>query len=205
MPRDMAMQRPQARVVRADADQRPPVRIDRYGVSAHGIGRVDAVVARPVEVAVRSHGHDPELVAVQVERVRALVEGVYQEVHDVEFWDGQDELGGCEGAAETHGVEGCVVGVQPCDGLVECGNGLRDPGCRVDVRFVQGVVFDLKGHVDCEGVVRSRGFFRDERHEFRDIEVLALELQGGGPVDGFCGQGLVSGIGVGQEREHVGI
>jgi len=140
------MQRPQPRIVRHEANQGPRVRIDSQRVPTDGIRHVQPrVVRRPVEDP-RPRLHDPELVAVQVERVRALVQAVDEQVHDRDLGHRDHELRRAEGAAQPGAAEGRVAGVQARDGLVERRVFVHGhPGGRVYVGAVEGVGADLEG------------------------------------------------------------
>ena len=94
MPANMTMQRPQPRIVRLEAYQRPSERIDSQRISPHRIRQVQRRVRVPLEVSLGSRGHNPELMPMQMERVCAFVEGVDEYVDYFVRGDVHYQLGG---------------------------------------------------------------------------------------------------------------
>lgn len=205
MPNNMAMQRPQPRIIRHEPYQTPPIRIHSHRIPPDRIldmqpGIIRLPIKRPAPRL-----HDPELVPVQMEGVRALVQAVDQEIDDRVVRDRQHELARAEGGAEARRAERRVGGVQARDGLVQRGVlGHRRPGGGVDVGAVEGVGADLEGHGHDVHGRRGRGGRGDGGDQGGGVEVFAGEVERAGPVYGGRG-GCGGRVGVAEDGAHVGV
>lgn len=90
MPNIMAMERPHARVIVRESQQRVSIRRDGDRISTDGVyalqsirGVEFAIVLRPVEVCLIGNLKNPELVTVQMEWMSAVIEVLDEDVDDV--------------------------------------------------------------------------------------------------------------------------
>lgn len=79
-----------------EPQQRPPKGRNRQSIPAERICRIKTIIRLPWEISSRSGQralrHNPELVPVEMEGVRAIVQILDEEIHDPAFGNGDDEL-----------------------------------------------------------------------------------------------------------------